>query len=272
MTTVADVMETLEQRFPVEFAESWDANGLIVGEPGATVTRVLFAVDPTQAVVQEAAEVGANMIVTHHPLLLRGVTTVAANTPGGAVVHRLIQMGCALYNVHTNADAASGGVADALAEALGIEGGLPLVPHAADPTQGTGRVGRLSEPVTLRDFAQRAAATLPATQHGVRVAGDLDAMVQTVAVVGGSGDSFLGDALAADCDVYVTADLRHHPASTARELAELGDGRPYLVDVSHFASEWAWLAGAAEHLADATGIDTIVSTLNTDPWTARFDA
>jgi dinuclear metal center YbgI/SA1388 family protein len=272
MTTVADVIETLETRFPPELAEDWDRNGLVVGDPTARVERVLFAVDPTLAIAQEALEVGATMIVTHHPLLLRGVSTVATTTPGGAVVHRLIEAGCALYNAHTNADAAAGGVADALAEALGVTGTMPLVPSAADPTQGTGRVGQLASPTTLREFADHVAATLPATHHGVRVAGDLDAEVRTVAVVGGSGDAFLEQAAASQADVYVTADLRHHPASSAREAALLRDGRPYLVDVAHFASEWSWLTAAAEHVADATGIDTIVSTYNTDPWTAHVSA
>ncbi|PKQ26502.1 MAG: Nif3-like dinuclear metal center hexameric protein [Actinobacteria bacterium HGW-Actinobacteria-4] len=272
MTTVADVMETLEQRFPLEFAEDWDANGLVVGDPQAEVTKALFAVDPTIAVVNEAIEVGADLLVTHHPLLLRGVNTVASDTAGGAVIHRLIASGCALYNAHTNADASSGGVADALAEAVGIVNPIPLVPIPSDPTQGTGRIGRLKHAMTLREFADHVASVLPATHHGVRVAGDLDALVATVAVVGGSGDSFLEQARRSPADVYLTADLRHHPASTARELASLGDGRPYLVDVAHFASEWSWLAAAAEHVADATGIDTIVSTLNTDPWTAHVRA
>lgn len=272
MTTVADVMETLETRFPPELAEQWDRNGLVVGDPAAQVERVLFAVDPTLAIAQEAHEVGATMLVTHHPLLLRGVSTVATTTPGGAVVHRLIQAGCALYNAHTNADAAAGGVADALAEALGIQGTMPLVPSSEDPTQGTGRVGTLADGMTLREFADHVAQALPATHHGVRIAGDLDATVRTVAVVGGSGDAFLDEVTGRDIDIYVTADLRHHPASTAREQAQLLDGRPYLVDVAHFASEWSWLAAAAEHVADATGIDTIVSTYNTDPWTAHIAA
>jgi dinuclear metal center YbgI/SA1388 family protein len=272
MTTVADVIETLETRFPPELAEDWDVNGLAVGDPAADVTRVLFAVDPTLAVVQEALDVGADMLVTHHPLMLRGVTSVAATTSKGAVVHRLITAGCALYTAHTNADSAAGGVADALAEVLGVRGAVPLVPHASDASQGAGRIGRLDSPMSLGDFAARVASVLPATEHGVRVAGDLTATVRTIAVMGGAGDGYLDVALGVDADVFVTADLRHHPASEAREKAELGDGRPFLVDVAHFASEWSWLSGAAEHVADATGIHTIVSTLNTDPWTARFSA
>ena len=272
MATVAEIAELLESRFEPALAEDWDVNGLTVGDPDAEVTKVLFAVDSTLAIVDEAIEVGAQLIVTHHPLMLRGVTGVATTTPKGAVVHRAISHGIAIYNAHTNADAAAGGVADALAEAVGIKNPVPLIPVAPSSPEGTGRIGMLAGPITLGEYAQQVAAALPATFHGVWVAGDLDATVTSVAVVGGSGDSFLEVVRASGADVYITADLRHHPAQDARELAALGDGRPYLIDVSHYASEWAWLTDAAEHVADAAAVDTVVSTLNTDPWTARFDA
>ncbi|WP_084078087.1 Nif3-like dinuclear metal center hexameric protein [Demequina sp. NBRC 110057] len=270
MATVADIVEILDTRFPPSLAEGWDVNGLTVGDPAASVSRVLFAVDPTLAVVQEAIDVDADLVVTHHPLLLRGAQQLAVTSSKGAVVHQLIAHGIGLFNAHTNADHASGGVAEALAEALGVGSTVPLLPHSGDASQGTGRIGVLDGPLSLDEFARRVAERLPATAHGVRVAGDLEALVTSVAVCGGSGDAFLADARAAGADVYVTADLRHHPASDAREVADLGDGRPFLVDVAHFASEWAWLAAAAEHVADAAGVDTIVSTLNTDPWTAHY--
>lgn len=272
MATVAEIAELLESRFEPALAEDWDVNGLTVGDPDADVTKVLFAVDPTLAIVDEAIAVGAQLIVTHHPLMLRGVTGVAATTPKGTVVHRAISQGIAIYNAHTNADAAAGGVADALAETVGIKAPVPLVPISPGSSAGTGRIGMLAGPITLREYAQAVAQALPPTFHGVRVAGDLDATVTTVAVVGGAGDSYLDTVRRSGADVYITADLRHHPAQDARELAALGDGRPYLIDVSHYASEWAWLKDAAEHVADAAAVDTVVSTLNTDPWTARFDA
>ncbi|WP_061965393.1 Nif3-like dinuclear metal center hexameric protein [Demequina aurantiaca] len=272
MATVKDVVEVLERMFPPATAEDWDVNGLAVGDRSALVTRVHFAVDPTLAVIDEAIAAGADMLVTHHPLMLRGVTSVAADTSKGSVVHRLIQGGCALYNAHTNADIAHGGVADALAAALGVVDASPLVPSADDASIGPGRIGRLETPMPLQAFADRVAVALPRTAHGVRIAGDLEADVETVAVMGGSGDSYLDVVRASGADVYVTADLRHHPASDARERAELSGGKPFLVDVAHFASEWSWLAATAERVADATGTDTFVSKLNTDPWTARAGA
>ncbi|MEU2198942.1 Nif3-like dinuclear metal center hexameric protein [Isoptericola sp. NPDC019482] len=292
-----DVVAVLEDLYPPSTAEGWDAVGLVVGDPAAPVRKILFAVDPVAAVVDEAIAWGADLLVTHHPLFLRPVHSVAATTFKGDVVHRLLRAGCGLYVAHTNADAAPRGVADALADLVGITDRSPLVVGDdgvdAGAVRGIGRVGRLSEPTTLGGFAERVAAVLPATAQGVRVAGDLDAPVTTAAVVGGSGDSLFDAVRAAAVDVYVTADLRHHPASELRERADFeagagGAATPYLVDVAHFASEWPWLAyaaedvvarlgerggeGTSERTGDGSGEGTVttrVSTIGTDPWTAR---
>lgn len=382
------VVGLLDRRYPPASAEAWDAVGTVCGDPDQPVRRVLLAVDPTLDVVDEAIAWGADLLVTHHPLLLRAVHSVAATTFKGAVVHRLVRAGCALHVAHTNADAARGGVAEALAEAVGLTDLEPLTPvpaedldkvvvfvptadaeglvdaladagagalgeysrcawtttgtgtfvpgEAAQPaigragevervdetrvemvaprrlrsrvlaalrsahpyeepafdvlelaalpgSTGIGRVGTLPGDLSLRAFGERVAAALPATEQGVRLAGDLDAVVRRVAVVGGSGDSLFDAVRASGADVYLTADLRHHPASELRERAVFeahrrggeGPSRPFLVDVAHFASEWPWLRRAAAQLeADAaaagTTVETRVSTLRTDPWTARL--
>lgn len=271
---LSDVITAFEEVYPPAWAASWDAVGLVTGDPAQRVARILFAVDPVDAVVDEALAWGADLIITHHPLMLRGVTSVAANTPKGRIVHRLIRSGIALYTAHTNADTASPGVSDALARAVGLSGSLrPLDPDASDPEgrRGIGRIGALESPVVLRGFAEQVARALPTTAAGVRVAGDLDRLVRTVAVSGGAGDSLLGAARAAEVDVFVTSDLRHHPAS---EFVE-EPGGPALIDTAHFASEWPWLADGAGQLADALGrgggsdganVEFRVSTTVTDAW------
>lgn len=271
MTTVAAIAAVLESRFPPALAESWDAVGLVVGDPHAEVTRVLFAVDPVMEVVEEAVDGGAEMIVVHHPLLLKGTTAVPTSDPRGEVIHTLISHGIALYAAHTNADAAAGGVNDALAAAIGVVSTVPLVPDAGDSDQGSGRVGVLNGPLTLGEFAQRVADALPATVQGVRVSGNVDDLVTSVALVGGAGDSYLDAAFAAGVDVFVTADLRHHPASDARARARSSQGRPFLIDLAHYASEWSWLADAAREVGEKARVQTEVSTLSTEPWTARFE-
>ena len=263
--TVSDVVESLERRYPVGLAAQWDAVGLVCGDPQASVGKVLWAVDPVEAVVDEAIAERVDIIVTHHPLLLRGVHSVAPTNASGRIVHRLIRHGIGLYCAHTNADHARPGVSDALAAALGLADVRPLLPDPADARCGTGRVGRLSAAMSLSDFADLVSARLPATHHGVRVAGALDARIETVAVCGGSGDAFLEDAAKA-ADAYVTADLRHHRAQD-----HLAAGGCALVDVAHWASEWPWLVEAAAALAADLGgtVESIVSTIVTDPWTAH---
>lgn len=264
MTTLADLITALERAYPPELAESWDAIGLVCGDPAQQVRRVHVCVDPTSSTVDEAIAAGADLVVAHHPLLLRGVHGVPANTPKGSVVHRLIRSGVALYCAHTNADNANPGVSDALAAALGLRVTGPLVPDA-DGRTGTGRVGTLPAEESLRDFASRVAAALPPTEWGVRAAGDPDRPIRTVAVVGGAGDAYLDQACAARVDAFVTADLRHHPAS--EHLARAG--APALVDVAHWASEWPWCAQAADVLHLRGTVEVFVSTCRTDPWTVH---
>ncbi|SKA23336.1 dinuclear metal center protein, YbgI/SA1388 family [Marinactinospora thermotolerans DSM 45154] len=273
--TLHDVIAAFESIYDPAWAASWDAVGLVCGDPAQEVSRIMFAVDPVAAVVEEAVAWNADLLITHHPLLLRGVHGVPATTPKGRLVHRLISSGTALYTAHTNADVADPGVSDALAAAVGLSGPLrPLDPDPTDPAgrRGIGRVGELARPVPLRLFARQAAAGLPATATGVRVCGDLDRPVRTVAVSGGAGDSLLGAARAAGADVFLTSDLRHHPAS---EFAE--EGGVALVEVAHWAGEWPWLADGAARLTralggEATNVETRVSALVTDAWTEVIGA
>ncbi len=126
---LADAMEVLDEAYPPGLAESWDSVGLVCGDPDDTLTSVTIAVDPTAAVVDEVPDGG--LLLAHHPLLLRGVDTVAASTAKGALVHRLIRSGRSLFTAHTNADSASPGVSDALAQALGL-----TVEAVLEPTHG----------------------------------------------------------------------------------------------------------------------------------------
>ncbi|WFB09826.1 Nif3-like dinuclear metal center hexameric protein [Streptomyces sp. LX-29] len=274
MPALSDVLAALDALWPTEWAEQWDAVGTVcgdVGNPEAQVSRVLFAVDPVQEVADEAVRLGADLLVTHHPLYLRGTTTVAADTFKGRVVHTLIKNDIALHVAHTNADRADPGVSDALAGALDLRVTAPLVPDPADPAgrRGLGRICELQTPQTLAEFARRAADRLPATAQGIRFAGDPDRVIRTVAVCGGSGDSLFDEVRAAGVDAYLTADLRHHPASEASQRSPLG-----LVDAAHWATEWPWTEQAAAQLDEISdrhgwGLRTHVSRTVTDPWTAH---
>ena len=374
--TLREVIKVLDTAYPPSLAESWDSVGLVAGDPDDPVSKVLLAVDATAAVVDQALEWGADLLLVHHPLLLRGVDTVGAHTPKGALIHRLIRGGCALFTAHTNADRADPGVSDALANALGLTDLRPIEPKpepatdkwvvmvpaeasatvrdalfeagagalgnyrqccwttsgpgqfrpvdGADPAigavgeleqvaedrieviaprrarpavlaalrsahpyeepafdvfelaelpsnRGLGRVGELPRTQTLREFTEAVAAVLPPTEWGVRGAGDPERPIRTVAVCGGSGDSFLARVSALGVDAYVTADLRHHPVDE-----HLRTGGPALVDVAHWASEQPWCAQASaildEAFGDHDGWCSRVTDLRTDPWTTAARA
>jgi dinuclear metal center YbgI/SA1388 family protein len=370
--TLADLRGVLDAWFDPRWAEPWDAVGLVCGDPAEDVTRVLLAVDAVPATIAEALERSAQLLITHHPLLLTGVHGVPADDPKGALVHRMIRGGVAHFVAHTNADVADPGVSDALARRVGLheftaldvqydndvaklvvfvpqggadalidamaaagagaigdyercawsadgigtfrplDGAHPtigtvgrtevlgetrvemIVPNgrreavvaamrAAHPYEepafdllaqvplptrrGTGRIGTLAAPMSLREFTAHAAAVLPATAWGVRAAGDPDRSVQTVAVSGGSGGSLAGIARRRGADVLLTADLKHHP--TVEEVSERGANGIALVDAAHWATEAPWLDEVAVRLRDhfGTSVDVSVSTQVTDPWT-----
>lgn len=239
--TLHDLRRVVEGLWPADTAESWDRVGLVSGRNDAPLRRVLLAVDAVRSTIDEAIGWGADALLTHHPLLLRGVHSIAEDTAKGALVASLIRAECALIAAHTNADAPEGGVSAVLAERLGVHGASPIV-TGADPHSGIGRVGSLSAPITLRDFAERVAAVLPLTVGGVRVAGHAERLVERIALCGGAGDSLLDHPEVRGADVYLTSDLRHHPAQESIELSQAVGG-PALIDVSHWAAESLWLQG-----------------------------
>ncbi|MCH9275643.1 Nif3-like dinuclear metal center hexameric protein [Bifidobacterium amazonense] len=297
MPTLRQVVDVLETLYPLRYAEHWDAPGLIVGDPARPVRRIAFAADPTAAVIDAALANGTDLLVTHHPLLFRAVHEVSAMGAHGDVVRRLYESGCALWVGHTNADAAFRGVGQAAADAFGLVDQHPLVPIRDDGSAtagheaGLGRVGRLETPMTFEAFARRVADALPHTELGVTACGPLDQTVETVAVLPGSGDSLFDEVRASGADVYVTSDLRHHPATDAIEQARheaglrakgiragLGDARirPLLINTPHSAIESLWFRYALEDVPAAveraTGERPEAEWLriNTDPWTLRL--
>jgi dinuclear metal center YbgI/SA1388 family protein len=166
-----DVLAVLDELYDPRTAASWDAVGLVCGDPDQPVRRVLFAVDPVTAVAEEARAFGADLLVTHHPLFLRPVHGVPATTAKGRVVHRLLTAGCALLVAHTNADVARPGVSDALAAALGLPAGEPIEP---DPGPALDKV------VTFVPHAQAQAVLDALAAAGAGAIGDYDRCAFTV--------------------------------------------------------------------------------------------
>jgi len=263
--TLSEVLEVVDRLWPAAGAEEWDTPGLVVGSLDQEISSIHLVVDVTPGSVQEALDQGADMIIAHHPLLLKGVTTVAESTYKGHIVATLIRGQCALYSAHTNADVVPRGTSSRLAELVGLTTHTPIVPGAT-PDSGLGRVGTLPTPQTLYELAVTLGEFLPQTAVGPAVSGDPEQSVSRVSVCAGAGDSLLGEEPVRSSDVYITSDLRHHPASEFREQGLLHGG-PALINISHFAAEWLWLDVAAEQLHQELGLEVVVSDLNTDPWT-----
>lgn len=273
--SLGDIVGILDDYYPRHTAQSWDHVGLVVGDPAALVRRVMFCVDPTLSVITAAQKQKVDLLVSHHPLLFRPVSNLSAETWQGRSVSALMRGGIASYVAHTNADVATPGVNDALAAAAGITApvGHPNWERAETFTfpeeQPLGRVGNLPKPIPLRELAENLADALPGAPVGIRVAGDPRALVQRIAVSGGSGDSYFSAAKQVDADVYITADLRHHPATDQRESVQ--HGRPFLIDAGHWASESLWLEYAGKRLTETANrrgwdISCFTSTMCTDPW------
>ncbi len=260
------LVESFDRLWPATGAEDWDNPGLVCGDLKQRVSRVLLSVDVTTDIISEAIDGGFDLLLAHHPYLLRGITSLREDTAKGMNLASAIRADLSIFAAHTNADIVESGVSHAFANALGLQNVEPLVP-SSDRSIGHGRIGVLSEPIALGEFARHIAKVLPSTATGVRVAGDFNQLVQRVALCGGAGDSFIPAAMEAAVDVYVTSDLRHHPVQDAREHSALSGGTPAIIDVSHWASEWLWLDIAAEQLGVLfPNVQFVVSQLRTDPW------
>ncbi len=262
MIELAGLSATFESLWPKAGAESWDAPGFVATHTNP-ITGVLLTVDVTGAVLAEAKAKNCNLVVAHHPFLLRGTTDVNHDSLKGAVLQAAIKSDISVFSAHTNADIVANGVSDAIAKKLGLTDIEPLV--VTSPGEGHGRVGRLSKTLELKQFAALVAEVLPFSARGVSVAGDPDQLVENVALCGGAGDSFIGEAMATGADVYLTSDLRHHVTLDA--VSAPRSKKFALIDVSHWAAESLWLELAATSISHAhPGLTVHVSEVVTAPW------
>lgn len=264
--TLGDVIAVLEDMWPPREAEEWDSVGLVSGNRSQPVQHIRLVVDVVRDTVDEAIADGVDLIVAHHPLLLRAVTSVAEDHYKGALVADLIRANTALFSAHTNADSVDVGTSEVLGAALGLNKMTPIVAGDSADT-GIGRVGVLDTPIRLYELASRLGELVPQCAGGIKVSGDPEHMVSTVALCTGAGDSLLGHPAVVSSDVYITGDLRHHPTSEVAEQRRISGG-PALIDVAHFASEWFFLdAAQAEISKKLPGVQVSVSEIVTDPWT-----
>lgn len=247
MTTVRDIEQYLYAWAPRELAENWDNVGLLVGDPEAEVHRVLVALDVTPQVVDEAIEKGCQLIAAHHPVMncaWNQVQTVRTDDRQGRVLTELIRHGIAAICMHTNLDAAEGGVNDILAEKLGLTQPEMLT------EEKIGRIGTLKCEIPLVEFTHSVIELLGC--NGLRYV-DAGRPVHRVAVGGGACGCYIPQAVAAGCDTFVTSDLKYNDFLDTEGLN--------LIDAGHFPTENVVCPALRDRLAEAfPAVDVLCST------------
>lgn len=243
MTTVAEIREYLNTLAPEQTAESWDHVGLLLGAPQKEVSTILVALDPFENIAQEAVEIGADVLLTHHPLIFDPLNAITTDTALGRTIFTLIQNGISAINAHTNLDVAAHGVNQELARTLGLQSIRVLDPIGIDAngeSYGLLRMGEVDEqplPEFLAQVKQKLGCAGLRYCNGGRP-------VHRVAVGGGSCASELEIAARAGCDTFVTADVRYNRFRDAADLAI------HLIDAGHFATEVPICAVLQQKLAE----------------------
>lgn len=255
---VAELLAAVERLAPPALAEEWDNVGLLVGRHNQPVRRVLVALELRDEVLGEAAELGCEAVLTHHPTIFPALSAVTDDATAAELVLQAAEARVAVIAAHTNLDAASGGLNDIMAGMLGLNVTAPLRPSPVDPTVGLGRVGQAPARMTLEKLVNRAGEVFSAPR---RYVGDPSAKVRTMACCTGSGASLLPDAIAVGADVYVTSDLKYHDADRAPGLA--------LISLPHARVERVAMKTWARILERALAPDDVevrFAVTDTDPW------
>lgn len=271
LCTVRDIIALIESVIPVQLQESWDNSGAQIISADSEVRKVLLAIDIDSRVVKEASDAGADMIVTHHPLMFESVKRIDDSTGKGGLICDVIRKGISVYSCHTPFDKIKGGNNDCIAELLGltsvknlagegVDGPAKMIENRSDAD--IGRVGKLKEAVAVRKMLGRITAELDVSLREIRVAGDVDRMVKTVGICTGAGADLVAMAKDSGCDMFVTGDLKYHEAQLADELDIC------IVDAGHYHTEKffgkAFAAMMEKKLADK--VEICLSKVDFDPF------
>lgn len=261
MSTVSEVITTLESIAPPALAEDWDNTGLLVGDRSRAVDSIMTCLTLTPDVAQEAVDTGVSLIVSHHPVMFRGRKVLTDSDSEGRMLLSLIENRIAVYSPHTSFDSAAEGVNQQLAEAFGVCSPVPLRPAESSNEEcqsvGAGRWGCLQSPVKMDDFLGTVRKAVGTSY--VEYCGDPQRSVQRVAVACGAASEFLRDAAREHCDVFVTGEARFHSVLEARSE---GIG---LILTGHYASERPAVEYLAKMIEGVTGIVTRPSSVEHDP-------
>ncbi len=264
--TVADIITVLEDFAPTGLAENWDAVGLQVGAPQQACKKVGLALDLTKQTLQEALNKQVDLIVVHHPLLFRPVKAIRFDEPMGTLLQTLCAKKIGLYAAHTNLDSTVGGLNDYLADQIDLRERRSILPQPdttpaafRDTVAGLGRAGSLPEPTSLGALANKLNKRFkPAA---LRIIGDKNRIIETVAMCTGSGGALIAEAATTGADCYITGDVKYHQALDAEAIGLS------VLDVGHFATEITCISILEKALTPTLGqfIEIVSLTSAQDP-------
>lgn len=258
VNTVGSVAELLNQLAPLSLSEDWDNTGLLVGAVDQEVSKLMTCLTVTEDVVSEAVGEGADMIVSHHPMLFRAAKRITTATAEGRMLLKLILNGVSVYSPHTAFDSCDIGINQRLAESLKLLEIQSLRPSKTEGVPGSGRCGVLREKVPLSGFLQIVKNSVAAEY--VEFSGNSRSAVAKVAVACGSAAEFLEDAIQQGCDTFVTGEVRFHSALEA-QAADVN-----LIVVGHYESEWPAVEWLAKELGDRIpNLNVFVSKRDKNP-------
>ena len=222
---VKDIISVIEEFAPLSIQESWDNSGLCVGSPEDEVTSVLLGLDCTPALVDEAVACGADMIVTHHPLIFKGVKKISPDDQTGEAIIKAIRAGISIYAAHTSADKVLAGVSGAMAARLGLKN-VRILDEDGEGT-GLGTVGEFQTPMTSDEAVAYVKERF--SLKVVKASKPLEGKIETVAMCGGSGGSLIGAAMKSGAQLYISGDISYHNFFTEPGFM--------IMDIGHYESE-----------------------------------
>ena len=258
---LSDFMKVMEEIAPTSLKEDFDNVGLMVGDRKKEISKVLVALDCTKEVIKEAKELNVDLILTHHPLIFKKPSSITTDTLLGSKIIELIKNDINLYSAHTNWDSVKNGINDTIVEVLGMKSNK-IIDKVSDDA-GIGRIVDLDKESTLKDIINITKTALNA--KSLKYVGELDSKISKVAVINGSGQSYIEAARKLGANLIITGDTSYHFASDYKEMGMS------IIDVGHFNSEWPILIEVSKRVEKRIkekyeDVEFIISSKSEDPF------
>ncbi len=240
--TVQDILDIIEKIAPASLAEPWDNVGLMIGNPSEQITSILLGLDPTLSLLDEAAALGTNLLITHHPVIFHPLKSVHLGQPDGRFLQKALNSKINIISCHTNLDSVVRGVSDSLAIQMGLTDTEPLAgQNSGEFPTGLGRIGNFNKPISPDDFIKRLKAAC--SPPWILAAGPRPEKIERAAVCGGSCSELAELAQQSGAQVFVTAEVKHNIARWAEEAGL------WIIDAGHFSTENPAMSHFARYLA-----------------------